>query len=276
MLAKFFIISFLSLALYFIPTIASAQSSADSSIIEDSIAAAVNAVADTAEIKGYEKEEDYKAIEKPAIEFIDPRLDTATIIFRNSLNDSLEKVLKQDAYKYSPVNDVIRKQQNNTTSSNSSSFFSSSTFSFLFWFIAIGFLVVVIVLYALDGNFRVFSNNKKYMQSSIEEDVFNQNIFDLDYSKLIQQATDNADYNKAARLGFLRILTLLGNKKMIDYGVEKTNFDYQFQLIHTKYYQDFLLAANYYEYAWYSGIIINGKQYDKIVDAYKILEQQIK
>ena len=113
------------------------------------------------------------------------------------------------------------------------------------------------------------------MHATVDEDVFNQNIFDLDYAKLIQQATDNADYNRAVRLGFLKILTILSNKKMIDYGVEKTNFDYQFQLIHTKYYQDFLLAANYYEYAWYSGIVINQNQYNKVLDGYKNLEQKI-
>lgn len=268
---KFLIISFLLLGLYFVPTTAFAQT------IEDSITAAESAVVDsTTEIKSYEKEEDYKAVEKPPIEFSDARLDTTTLIVRSSLNDSLEKVKKQAVYQYTPVNEKVKKEsKNNDANPSDYSFLSNSTFSFLFWFIAIGFLVVVIVLYALDGNFKIFSGKAKSMQTTVEEDIFNQNIFDLDYTKLIQQATDNADYNRAVRLGFLKILTKLSTKKVIDYGVEKTNFDYQFQLIHTKYYQDFLLAANYYEYAWYSGIVINHNQYNKIVDGYKNLEQQI-
>ncbi len=268
---KFFNILFLLLGLYFVPNTASAQA------LEDSIAAAESAVVDSsAEIKSYENEEDYKAIEKLPIEFVDARLDTAIILARSSLNDSLEKVKKQAAHQYTPANETIKKEnKDSNTSSNDFSFLSSSSFSFLFWFIAIGFLVVVIVLYALDGNFKIFSGKSKPMQSNVEEDIFNQNIFDLDYTKLIQQATDNADYNRAVRLGFLKILTKLSTKKMIDYGVEKTNFDYQFQLIHTKYYQDFLLAANYFEYEWYSGIVINCNQYSKVLDGYKSLEQHI-
>jgi hypothetical protein len=258
------------LGLFFVPNSVLAQS------IEDSIAAESKVVDSSAEIKSYEKEEDYKAVEKPPIEFIDVRLDTTTLIVRSSLNDSLGKVKKQAAYQYTPTNEKIKNESKSIdTSSNDFSFLSSSTFSFLFWFITIGFLVVIIVLYALDGNFKIFSGKGKNVQTALEEDIFNQNIFDLDYAKLIQQATDNADYNRAVRLGFLKILTILSTKKMIDYGVEKTNFDYQFQLIHTKYYQDFLLAANYFEYAWYSGIVINCNQYSKVLDGYKSLEQHI-
>jgi len=267
---KFIIISFLLLGLYFVPKTAVAQT------IKDSIATAENLVADSiTEIKSNEKEEDDKAVEKPPIEFIDARLDTTTLILRSSLNDSLEKVKKQAVYQYTPINEKLKNESKNNNAPSYDSFLSSSMFSFLFWLITIGCLVVVIVLYALDGNFKIFSGKAKPIQTTVEEDVFNQNIFDLDYAKLIQQATDNADYNRAVRLGFLKILTTLSSKKIIDYGVEKTNFDYQFQLIHTKYYHNFLLAANYYEYAWYAGIVINQNQYSKVLEGFKNLEQQI-
>ena len=136
---KFFIILFLLLGQYFAPNTAAAQA------IEDSIAVAESAVVDsTAEIKSYEKEEDYKAAEKPAIEFIDARLDTTTLIVRSSLNDSLEKVKKQAAYQYTPVNEKVKNEsKNNNANPSDYSFLSSSTFSFFvlvyhYWVLSCG------------------------------------------------------------------------------------------------------------------------------------------
>ncbi len=211
---------------------------------------------------------------KKDLGFTDARIDTSSVQMRLIFNDTIAKMKLQDAYQYHPKNNEAIKREKKVN--NTKPLVSSAFLEFLFWLLAIGFLVVIIVVYAMDGNVNVFSKRNKKVQTTTEDtDVFNQNIFDLDFPKLIQQAIDSLDYNKAARLGFLKLLTILNNKKLIEYSIDKTNFDYQFQLIHTKHYQNFLLTANYYEYAWFSGIVINANQYNKIANGFKQFEEQL-
>ncbi len=135
-------------------------------------------------------------------------------------------------------------------------------------------MLVIVVIYFRDNNIGLFARKSKSV-AVVEDAAAYNNIFEINYNKEIQSALLNSNYNVAARLGFLQLLSLLGNKKLIDYGIEKTNFDYQFQLMNTKYYKDFLLAAHNYEYAWYSGYIVNESQYKIIAQHYKNLEEQL-
>lgn len=147
---------------------------------------------------------------------------------------------------------------------------SSSFLNVIIWTIIIVFLVVVIVMYIKDNNINMFAKRGKSIV--IDDEINYDNIFEIDYNKQIESAFSNGDYNIAARLGFLKLLKLLSEKNIITYGIEKTNFDYQFQLINSKYYQKFNAAAVCYDYAWYSGMVITSNQYNQIIQQYKALE----
>jgi len=203
----------------------------------------------------------------------DADLDTSIIIERLPFTDTLSVLLKQKEYQYHPINKEQKVYTQNTKSSKP--WLSENAIKNIFWFITVSFLLIVIVLYLLDGNFNIFKRSVKAVNTTNDADIFNQSIFELDYNTLIQQATEKGDYNIAIRLYYLKLLANLSNKKLIDYSKEKTNFEYQFQLITTVYYPDFVEASKYYEYAWYADITITKKQYDKVVQAYQIFEQKL-
>lgn len=219
--------------------------------------------------------------------------DTDAINIRFNANDSINKYKHEADFNY-PIDEdrykLIQEQNYHKTDttvtskkdikdnypkekSSSSVFIAGSFLSILLWTVIIAFFVIVIWLYVKDNNINMFVKRAKKIDT-IDEIDYN-NIFEIDYNKQIENAVNAGNYNVAARLGFLKLLKQLSQKNIINYGIEKTNFEYQFQLINTKYYQSFNAAAICYDYAWYSGIIITANQYNQIVQQYKALESLI-
>ena len=75
-------------------------------------------------------------------------------------------------------------------------------------------------------------------------------VEDKDYHKLIQSALKEQDFRLAIRFGFLSTLKYLHKKELIEWKIDKTNLDYQFELPET--YQDTFAAMSViYERIWY-------------------------
>lgn len=83
----------------------------------------------------------------------------------------------------------------------------------------------------------------------IEED--NEDIFAINYQKDIDKAIKDQNYRLAIRLMFLRVLRNLSDRNIIQYKIDKTNFDYLVQLHKTGYYNDFFKLTRSFEYTWY-------------------------
>ena len=238
---------------------------------QDSVLAVSDTIkAESSYSEDYDKQDEIKVL------FNDSDEDTNLVVIRTPISDTIEKIRKKEAYQYARIIKE-KKKEDSTHWGFWDSFFralASSTGQFILWSIIIGFMVVVIVMYALDNNIKMFSRKAKKLATD-EEELTYKNIFDIDYNTEIQNAVNSNNFNVAARLGYLQLLALLSKKKLIDYGIEKTNFDYQFQLMNTKYYKNFMQSAHNYEYAWYAGYIVSANQYNQIVQHYKNLEQQL-
>lgn len=229
--------------------------------------------ADSTIEKSYD--DDGNEVSETKVVFGDAAIDTALIDVRKLSSDTISKFKKMKDYQYP---EIVKQNDGNKNLSFWESFaktFSSETAGFVIWTIIIVFMVVVIVLFAMDNNIGMLIRRSKATQKPTQHNENFNDIFSIDYNKEIESAMQASNYNLAARLGFLRLLMLLNNKKLIHFGIEKTNFDYQFQLIHTKYYQQFILAANNYEYAWYAGYVLTANQYKQIAKNYDNLEKQL-
>ena len=268
MLRKISFISLLVLTLLCISTTLFSQTN------EDAVIDTTTITSDTTINEKYVDDE-YKEDEIKAV-FNNVNTDTAMVVARTAFNDTITRLKKLKEYNYPFIAQQKKKEPTDYSFWRKLiNALSSPTASFILWAIIIGFMVTVIVLYALDNNIGVFAKRGKRVQTNQENDIAFNDIFSINYDAEIQKAFGTDNFNLAARLGFLKLLTQLNSKKLIDYGIEKTNFDYQFQLINTKYYQAFLLAASNYEYAWYSGYVLNANQYQQIAKNYKNLEAQL-
>ncbi|MDP9229802.1 MAG: hypothetical protein M3O67_03900, partial [Bacteroidota bacterium] len=128
------------------------------------------------------------------------------------------------------------------------------------WIIIIGGFVTVIIWYLAISNVAVFRKAPKNI-SSADPDAETENIFEINYENEIHKAIRIGNYRLAVRLMFLRLLTNMAQKNIIQYKQERTNFDYLLQLHNTRYYKDFFRLTRNYEYTWYGKFDVSNEAF---------------
>ena len=129
-------------------------------------------------------------------------------------------------------------------------------------FYAIFFAVLLFVIIKLIGlNYQtLFIRRSKIKAPDIE--VFDEDIHNLDFDKIINEAVNNRDYRKAVRYLYIKFLKTLVDYEMIEWEINKTNKDYRKEMKKTKYFQPFKKLTFVYEYVWYGEFHINEKQFN--------------
>jgi len=141
-------------------------------------------------------------------------------------------------------------------------------------------LLVIVVLflgilawYLLQNN--IVGRNQPITSKKISEELATENIFDINYKKEIERAIHAGDYRLAIRLMFLRLLTQLSQKKIIEYRQERTNFDYLSQLYSSRHYNDFFRLTRNYEYAWYGKFEVNQETFGIIKSEFENFHRKL-
>jgi len=134
---------------------------------------------------------------------------------------------------------------------------TSSVWRFVFWAIVIGAFLLVVILYL-----RTFTaGSRKLKGQAITAEPEQENIFAANFDEQLNKALNNHNYRLATRLLFLRVLRTMAENSIINYGQDKTNMDYIFELGNTKYAKDFMQASRTYEYVWYGNFDIQQTQF---------------
>ena len=94
------------------------------------------------------------------------------------------------------------------------------------------------------------------------------NLSITDFSKLTKEAEKNNEYRLAIRYYYLWLLKKLTHAEIIEYDVEKTNSDYQNEIISKDLKDDFSYTSYLYNYIWYGEFDVNEQQYDKAKNAF--------
>jgi hypothetical protein len=184
-----------------------------------------------------------------------------------SIVDSLKK---DDAFWY--ADHVFGKKQSKEKS------FKTSNPSFQ-WMNMTTLLVIVVLFlgilawYLLQNN--IVGRNQSITTKKISEDLITEDIFDINYQKEIDKAINVRDYRLAIRLMFLRLLTELSQKKIIEYKQERTNFDYLSQLYSTRHYNDFFRLTRNYEYAWYGKFDVTPETFGIIINEFENFNRKL-
>ena len=141
----------------------------------------------------------------------------------------------------------------------------------IFWVlvgaIAIGIVMVCMRMFAVNGGWR-------YVPTAPAE-VAAENIFDMDFDSRVAAALATQDYRLATRLLFLRLLRTMADRNIITYSIEKTNFDYLFELSGSQYFNNFSALAKGYEYVWYGNFTIQESQFAQLRQRLDDLTRQI-
>ena len=135
-------------------------------------------------------------------------------------------------------------------------------------------LVIILIMMILKVNaFKVFYSGQG--ASTIPYSALHENIHEMDFDKLIQEAIAEGDYRKGIRLLFLHSLKMLADKNFIHWEQGKTNHDYLSELTVTNLKDGFNELNYYFEYAWYGNFKVNHELFMKVQHAFADWRQRI-
>lgn len=124
-------------------------------------------------------------------------------------------------------------------------------------------VVVVLIMMILNVNaFKVFYS--VHGGSTLKHTVLDENIHEMDFEKLIREATVKNDYRLGVRLVFLYALKILSDKNLIHWDLGKTNHDYLDELNAVDVKTGFNELNFYFEYAWYGNFKINQEMFSNV------------
>jgi hypothetical protein len=114
--------------------------------------------------------------------------------------------------------------------------------------------------------FKVFYSGAD--RASQDYKIFHENIHEMDFEKLIQEAVNKNEFRAATRLVFLHALKLLSDKHLIDFSPGKTNHDYVEELKPGELKSGLNELSFYFDYAWYGNFDVTQSQFQKIISVF--------
>lgn len=130
--------------------------------------------------------------------------------------------------------------------------------TYLFAFVC---LVIITMMVMKVNAFRIFFGDKAV---PLQHQVIDENIHEMDFERLIQEALARKDYRLGVRLLFLHALKILSDKNQIHWMQGKTNRDYLNELSSGEVRQGFSQLSYFFEYAWYGNFAITDGMYARV------------
>jgi hypothetical protein len=153
-----------------------------------------------------------------------------------------------------------RKERLKSSSSSSYSSGSSSGGASSWWIILLLFLIVAgIILYSIGFKpSSLFRKDTKNMAENNADSTFDEDHIDnIKFESELDKAIRLGNYRLAVRILYLESLKILNDKKMIDWKINKTNWDYVKELNQPQLKGDFKQITNSFDYVWYGNFAID-------------------
>lgn len=143
-----------------------------------------------------------------------------------------------------------------------------------------GVIIFILVIYFI---FKAVMNNegswvfgKSSDKNIIPVTDIETNIQTTDFRTLIATAESENNYRLAIRYYYLLLLKDLTNSEIIEYDVEKTNSDYQNEIIIEDIKNKFSYTSYLYNYIWYGEFDVDDVQFNKAKNAFINFLKEIK
>lgn len=135
-----------------------------------------------------------------------------------------------------------------------------------------------IIIYALLKIFKVDIRRTFYSGADrgvMDYDVHDENIHEMDFEQLIQEAIRNKEYRNAIRLIYLSSLKHLSDHQLIHWQPGKTNHDYMAEISQDDLKSNFGELSYYFEYAWYGDFPISEGQFRDVHHVFDTWKKQL-
>jgi superfamily II DNA or RNA helicase len=213
---------------------------------------------------------------------------TDTSLLYNELilsRDSIRRVKNTRQFAYAKVMDSLLKDLQRKQAEASSNiqpeepsafgeFLSSGITRFIFWSLAVFFVLFIIYkLFFTEGFLQRQPAKSPVTLKEVEEEDINGNT---DYDKQVALAADNKNYRLAIRYLYLQSVQKLRNAGAITFASDKTNSQYLHELNGKPYRQEFASLTMNYEYVWYGEFLIDENIFSKLQQRFKQFNNQLK
>jgi len=141
-------------------------------------------------------------------------------------------------------------------------------------YLLLALLIFILIKFFLKVNAQrlAFSKENKNTVSLSEEEHI---IKNEDIQQLIKNALADKNYRLAIRYYYLHILKLMSEKELIDWQLQKTNVDYEKELVGSNFSDPFKTITRLYDYVWYGGFEIDETKYKRAETEFDSLQNSI-
>jgi hypothetical protein len=146
-------------------------------------------------------------------------------------------------------------------------------FEVIMWIVVIAGFITFLVIFLTNNNVKLFRSSTLIKETPSEVDF--DDIFSINYQLEVGKAVAAGDLNLAIRLHFLRLLSKLAERNIIEYKQDRTNMDYLMQLYKNRYYQEFFRLTRHYEFAWYGQFPVDREKYELIRNEFETFERNL-
>ncbi|RMG54272.1 MAG: DUF4129 domain-containing protein [Bacteroidetes bacterium] len=102
-----------------------------------------------------------------------------------------------------------------------------------------------------------------------------EDLQDLPYDRLVQEAEVAGDYRRAVRLRFLQTLKRLDAIDLIAWRDNKTNQDYYYELYDSPLRHDFEALSRIYDYVWYGHFDLPAERYPLLRTRFEAFQSRL-
>jgi hypothetical protein len=198
--------------------------------------------------------------------------------------DSIRLLKNAKQFAYAKVMDSLlkdlQKQQADTNQlkaeepSAFAAFLSSGITKFIFWTLAIFF--VVFIIYKLFFTQGFLQRQSARIPVKLLKEEAEDTKGAVDYERQIGLAVSNKNFRLATRYLYLQSIQKLMAAGLISFAADKTNSQYLYELSGKPYKEEFVSLTLNYEYVWYGEFLIDETAYIKLQQRFKQFNTQFK
>ncbi|AEI48294.1 DUF4129 domain-containing protein [Runella slithyformis] len=116
---------------------------------------------------------------------------------------------------------------------------------------------------------------RKAQEDPLAYNRITENIHELDFNKLIEEAIENRNYRLAVRMYYLKSLKQLTDKQLIHWQPTKTNRIYVDELGNSRLKADFERLTSQFEYVWYGEFSVSESEFSVLKEEFSTFSGKI-
>ena len=143
----------------------------------------------------------------------------------------------------------------------------------IIWLFIIGVAAYAIWLMS-DSYFQAFFSNSQKVELVFDDHT--EDIHEMKFDTLIQQAVTAGNFRRATRLHYLKLLKEMTDRGQLAWRPEKTNQDYLREMTDEGLKTAFSNLTRYFEYIWYGNFPVSAGLFEQVSDSFRNFGDKLK